>query len=74
MTAAGTTLLFFIVRVIFFETPNFSTRLLELCVILILATIIFARHKANRIRLKYGTEARFFIFKPKQVKAEEKNK
>ncbi|MDX9692066.1 MAG: glycerol-3-phosphate 1-O-acyltransferase PlsY, partial [Acholeplasmataceae bacterium] len=49
MTAAGTTLLYFIVRVIFFETPNFSTRLLELCVILILATIIFARHKANRI-------------------------
>jgi glycerol-3-phosphate acyltransferase PlsY len=75
MISAGATLLYFIVRVIFFETPNFSTRLLELIVILVLALIIFARHKANRIRLKYGTEARFFIFKPKEVKeAEKKNK
>ena len=73
MISAGSTLLYFLVRVIFFETPNFSTRLLELIVILILALIIFVRHKANRMRLKYGTEARFFIFKPKHIKEQEKN-
>ncbi len=65
MIAAGTALLYFLVRYIFFENPNDATRLLDLGVILFLALVIFARHKANRMRLKYGTELRFFFFKKK---------
>ena len=65
MIAAGTVVLFYIIRYIFFTTPNDPTRLLDLFVFVFLALLIFIRHKANRMRLKYGTELRFFIFKKK---------
>jgi glycerol-3-phosphate acyltransferase PlsY len=66
MIAAGSAVLWFIIRFFFFEDHNFETRLLDMVVIILLAVLIFARHKANRMRLKYGTEVRFFFFKKKE--------
>jgi acyl phosphate:glycerol-3-phosphate acyltransferase len=65
MIAAGSGVLWFMIRFFFFDNPNHETRLLEMVVIILLAILIFARHKANRMRLKYGTEVRFFFFKKK---------
>ncbi|MFA5474627.1 MAG: glycerol-3-phosphate 1-O-acyltransferase PlsY [Acholeplasmataceae bacterium] len=60
MIAAASILLYFFIRV-FFEHPsyNLATRIIDFFVIVILASIIFIRHKSNYQRLKAGTENRF---------------
>lgn len=52
-------LVFFFIR-IFFEHPfyNFATRIMDLTIITILASIIFVRHKQNYKRLREGTESK----------------
>lgn len=58
--AASSVLVYFIIRV-FFEHPlfNLATRIIDLVIISLLATLIFIRHKANYRRLKMGTEYKF---------------
>jgi len=59
-TAASAVLVYFIIRVfIEHELFNLSTRIMDLVVVSLLATLIFIRHKANYKRLKLGTEYRF---------------
>ena len=56
-TAASAVLVYFIIRVfIEHELFNLSTRIMDLVVVSLLATLIFIRHKANYKRLKLGTE------------------
>lgn len=58
--AASSVLLYFIIRVfIEHELFNLATRIIDLVIITLLATLIFIRHKANYKRLKMGTEYRF---------------
>ena len=58
--AASSVLLYFVIRVfIEHELFNLATRLMDLVIVSILATIIFIRHKANYRRLKLGTEYKF---------------
>lgn len=58
--AASSVLVYFFLRVfIEHELFNFSTRIIDLVIVSILATIIFVRHKANYRRLRMGTEYRF---------------
>lgn len=60
MTAASAVLVYFIIRVfIEHELFNLPTRIMDLVVVSLLATLIFIRHKANYKRLKLGTEYRF---------------
>jgi glycerol-3-phosphate acyltransferase PlsY len=58
--AASSVLVYFIIRV-FFEHPlfNLATRIMDLVIVSLLATLIFIRHKANYKRLKMGTEYKF---------------
>lgn len=58
--AASSVLLYFIIRVfIEHELFNLATRIIDLVIITLLATLIFIRHKANYKRLKMGTEYKF---------------
>lgn len=58
--AASSVLVYFIIRVfIEHEFFNLATRIMDLVVVSLLATLIFIRHKANYRRLKLGTEYRF---------------
>jgi len=73
-TAAISALLLFVLRVfvpnIFIYSLNsrfnVSTRIMDLVVVCILATIIFIRHKANYKSLKLGTEYKFPTKQKKQ--------
>jgi len=58
--AASSVLVYFIIRV-FFEHLlfNLATRIMDLVIVSLLATLIFIRHKANYKRLKMGTEYKF---------------
>ena len=58
--AASAVLLYFIIRVFLeHELFNLATRIMDLVIITLLATLIFVRHKANYKRLKMGTELKF---------------
>lgn len=58
--AASSVLVYFVLRVfIEHELFNLATRIIDLVIVSILATIIFVRHKANYKRLRMGTEYRF---------------
>ncbi len=58
--AASSVLLYFIIRVFLeHELFNLATRIMDLVIISLLATLIFVRHKANYKRLKMGTELKF---------------
>ena len=58
--AASSVLVYFIIRVFLeHELFNFATRIMDLVIVSLLATLIFIRHKANYRRLKLGTEYRF---------------
>lgn len=58
--AASSVLLYFIIRVFFeHELFNLATRIMDLVIISLLASLIFVRHKANYRRLKLGTEYKF---------------
>jgi len=55
--AASSVLVYFIIRVFLeHELFNFATRIMDLVIVSLLATLIFIRHKANYRRLKLGTE------------------
>lgn len=63
--AASSVLVYFIIRVFLeHELFNLATRIMDLVIISLLATLIFIRHKANYKRLKMGTEYKF-VPKPK---------
>ena len=63
--AASSVLLYFIIRVFLeHELFNLATRIMDLIIISLLATLIFIRHKANYKRLRMGTEYKF-VPKPK---------
>jgi glycerol-3-phosphate acyltransferase PlsY len=65
--AASSVLLYFIIRVFLeHELFNFATRIMDLVIVSLLATLIFIRHKANYRRLKLGTEYRFTPKKEKK--------
>lgn len=58
--AASSVLVYFIIRVFLeHELFNFATRIMDLVIVSLLATLIFIRHKANYRRLKLGTEYKF---------------
>lgn len=58
--AASSVLLYFIIRVFLeHELFNIATRIMDLIIISLLATLIFIRHKANYKRLRMGTEYKF---------------
>lgn len=58
--AASSVLLYFIIRVFLeHELFNLATRIMDLIIISLLATLIFIRHKANYKRLRMGTEYKF---------------
>lgn len=66
--AASSVLLYFVIRVFLeHELFNLATRIMDLVIISMLASLIFIRHKANYKRLKMGTEYKF-VPKPKPKK------
>jgi acyl phosphate:glycerol-3-phosphate acyltransferase len=67
--AASSALIYFIIRV-FLDVHEFNlaTRIMDLCVVAVLGTLIFIRHKANYKRLQLGTEYKFV---PKNNKTKE---
>ncbi|HAX03270.1 MAG: acyl-phosphate glycerol 3-phosphate acyltransferase [Tenericutes bacterium GWC2_34_14] len=67
--AASSVLVYFIIRVFLeHELFNFATRIMDLVIVSLLATLIFIRHKANYRRLKLGTEYKFVPRKQRQTK------
>ncbi len=66
ITAASLAIIFFALRVFIHDgVYNQPTRIMDIVVVSMLATLIFIRHKANYKRLQLGTENKFFFKKKK---------
>lgn len=74
ITAASVTIIFFFSRIFIpGSIYNEQTRIMDAVIVVMLATLIFIRHKANYKRLQMGTEHRFF-FNRRKKKPDDDNK